>query len=157
GSPPRSTRRARLLTKKPRSPSTSRRVRPGTRGAAPRGVPPPPAPRGGGETGRGGTKRGTPRPGEGPVHAEREGTGGGAGAGRAAEPLDRRARPVGRQFEGGRGAGQALAPEGDLRGEGRTGEPLPLPDGEVRVLHGKGGKGRGAPFHMGGIEDAQLA
>ena len=44
------------------------------------------------------------------------------------------ARPVGRQVEGGRRAGELAPPVGDLPGQHLAGEPAALPDREVGVL-----------------------
>ncbi len=56
-------------------------------------------------------------------------------AGAAAEPLHRRPRPVGRQLQDRRSPLQRPLPEGDLPLQHVALQPLPLPDGEVRVLH----------------------
>ena len=58
----------------------------------------------------------------------------------AAEGLDRGTRPVERQGEDRRGAGQGLPPPGEVRLQGAAFEALPLPDREVGVLHGERGQ-----------------
>jgi hypothetical protein len=76
---------------------------------------------------------------------ERGDEGGGKGEGEvgAAEGLSRRAGPVGGQLEGGRNALEVVSPPGELGGEGVAGEELTLPGGEVGVLDGQFGQGRG--------------
>ncbi len=69
----------------------------------------------------------------------------------------RRARPVGRQLQGGRMAGQLLAPVGERPLQRLPLEPPPLPEGEVGVLQGQLRQRRRLPRAQGVVEDAQLA
>jgi hypothetical protein len=57
-----------------------------------------------------------------------------AAAPAAAEALHRRPRPVGRQLQLRRRAGERLPPVGELRGEHLARQPGALPAGEVGVL-----------------------
>ena len=70
--------------------------------------------------------------------------------------LGRRPRPVGREVDG-RQIGEALAPIGELALEDFALQPLPLPDGEVRILDRQVGKDRRGPFPVRGIEGGHLA
>ncbi len=72
-------------------------------------------------------------------------------------PLHRRPRPVGRQVEERGRAGQVLAPPGELPLELHSGEPAPLPDGEVGVLHRQGREIRRPTGESGPIEGREIA
>ena len=137
GSPARLVRSTRVLTKKPMSPSISDAVRPAIGEPTTTSSSPVRRARRAAKAARSDMKRVAPRawprasetPGERRRQGERRL--------RAAEGLHRRARPVGRQGEDRRGAGEAPAPEVELRLEHRAGEPAALPDGEVGVLDGE--------------------
>ena len=75
---------------------------------------------------------------------------------RAARTLNDRARPVRRQFEH-RHAAQSLAPVTKLRLKRLALQPPPLPDSEVRVLHGEFRQGRRPPVREGFVERRHLA
>ena len=77
--------------------------------------------------------------------------------GGAAEALEGRARPVGRQLQEGRRAGEPLPPIGELRFERRAGEPTPLPDGEVAILERRLRERRGVSRHERRVEGGKLA
>ena len=67
-------------------------------------------------------------------------------------------RVVGREVQG-RQAGQGLPPPGDLPFEHRTREPLPLPDGEIRILDRQCRQDlyrRGVSGQEGAVERSQL-
>ena len=70
--------------------------------------------------------------------------------------LERRSRPVGGQFELADPV-QAAPPRLDLGVEHVALEPLPLPGGEVGVLHRQGGQVGGLDLAVGGVERRQVA
>ncbi len=74
----------------------------------------------------------------------------------AADAAHPRPRVVERQVEH-RGAGQALAPVGELAALRRAGHPPPLPGGEVGVLERRLGEGRRPAGGRRGVEGAELA
>ena len=79
------------------------------------------------------------------------------GNGGAVERLHRRAREVGRQVETGRRARQLAPPVVELPRQRATAQPLPLPDGEVGVLHRQLRQRRRPPRGEGLVERHQLA
>ena len=83
------------------------------------------------------------------------GEGRGGHAATAARP--RRARPVGRQVEDGRSAGQRAAPEGELGCELRSAQARALPEDEIGVLHRQRREGRRQAGGKSRIERRQLA
>ncbi len=66
------------------------------------------------------------------------------------------ARPVGRQIQGGRHAGEAVSPVAELPLQLVPGQPAALPDREIGVLDGQLRQGRGAARHGGSVERRDL-
>jgi hypothetical protein len=81
----------------------------------------------------------------------------GAGSSNSSDaPAELDWREIGRDLERRRQGGQLGAPVGALRLQDMVGEPLALPDREVRVLQRYFGERRRAPRHVRLIQDLEL-
>ena len=73
-----------------------------------------------------------------------------------AKARHRRARPVGRQLQGGRCSGELMGPVGELALERAVGEPAPLPHRIVGILHRQFRQRRGQALRESGVQRLDL-